>query len=112
MKPIFIPDPRIKWDWLSSHAEVMYLEQHLDKVNWYTIAENPDAMPLIVEHFEEHLDRFDWYYLLLHPRIASLLNKSYLFRLCEHKLDPHKLDLYYLSGTQMRSLFWKPIWSI
>ena len=61
MKPVFIPDPRINWEWLSSHAEVVYLEQHLDKVNWHTIAENPNAMPLIVEHLE-HVDHFVWYY--------------------------------------------------
>ena len=90
MKPVFIPDPRINWEWLSSHAEVVYLEQHLDKVNWLTIAENPNAMPLIVEHLEQ-VDHFDWYYLLQHPSILSLL-KPHLVRLCEHKLDPYDLS--------------------
>ena len=95
MKPIFIPDPRIKWEWLSNHAEVMYLEQHLDKVDWYTIAENPNAMALIVEHFEEKVDCFDWFYLLQHPSILSILNKPHLVRLCAHKLD-----VYYLNRNQ------------
>jgi hypothetical protein len=94
MKPVFIPDPRIKWEWLSNHAEVMYLEQHLDKVDWYTIAKNPNAMPLIVEHFEEHLDHFDWYYLVRHPSILSILNKPHWVRLCEHNIKG-----YYLSGN-------------
>ena len=90
MKPVFIPDPRIKWEWLSNHAEVMYLEQHLDKVNWVTIAQNPTAMPLIVEHFD-CFDCFDWYYLLQHPSILSLL-KPHLIRLCEHELDRYELS--------------------
>lgn len=90
MKPVFIPDPRIKWEWLSSHAEIMYLEQHLDKVNWNTIAENPNAMPLIVEHFEEKVDCFDWYYLLQHPSIMTLL-KPHLIRLCDHELEKCEL---------------------
>jgi hypothetical protein len=93
MKPIFIPDPRIKWEWLSNHAEVMYLEQHLDKVNWHTIAENPNAMPLILEHFEEKVDCFDWFYLLQHPSILSILNKPHLVRLCEHELDKCELSM-------------------
>ena len=92
MKPVFIPDPRINWEQLSTHAEVMYLEQHLDKVNWHTIAENPNAMPLIVEHLEENLDRFDWYYLLQHPSIMTLLNNPHLFQLCKHKLDNYHLS--------------------
>lgn len=114
MKPIFIPDPRIKWEWLSTHAEVMYLEQHLDKVNWRTIAENHNAMPLIVEHFKEKVELFDWFYLLHHPSIMSILNKDNLVQLCEDELDrcylsenpnavslleqrPDKINWFYLS---------------
>jgi len=92
MKPIFIPDPRICWTWLSTHAEVVYLEQHLDKVDWTTLCRNPNAMPLIEEHLEEHLDRFHWNMLSGNSSVMSLLSKPNLVRLCKHKLDLRRLS--------------------
>jgi hypothetical protein len=84
MKPIFLSDRRISWAWLSTHAEVLYLEQHLDKVDWGTISRNPNAMPLIEEQLEQRLDQFSWMLLSANPSVMSLLSKPHLLRLCEH----------------------------
>lgn len=92
MKPIFLPDPRICWAWLSTHAEVLYLEQHLDKVDWGTISRNPNAMPLIEEQLEQRLDQFSWMLLSANPSVMSLLSKPHLLRLCEHKLSSYHLS--------------------
>ncbi len=92
MKPIFLPDPRICWAWLSTHAEVLYLEQHVDKVDWETISRNPNAMPLIEEHLEQRLDRLDGLLLSGNPSVMTLLSKPHLLRLCEHKLSSYHLS--------------------
>ena len=92
MKPIFLPDPRICWAWLSTHAEILYLEQHLDKVDWGTISRNPNAMPLIEEQLEQRLELFSWILLSANPSVMSLLSKPHLLRLCEHKLSSYHLS--------------------
>lgn len=81
MKPLFIPDPRAVWLNLSTHAEVVYLEQHLDKIDWRLLSMNPNAIPLI----EPDLERFDWYFLSKNPSIISLLRKPEWFR----RFEPH-----------------------
>lgn len=92
MKPIFIPDSRIHWTSLSTHADVVYLEPHLDKVDWTTIGKNPNAMLLIEEHLEEQLDTLNWNILSTNPSVISLLAKPHLLNICEHKIDPYRLS--------------------
>ena len=81
MKPLFIPDPRAVWNILSTHAEVVYLEQHPDKIDWRLLSMNPNAIPLVKE------DGFDWYFLSKNPSIVSLLRKPEWFRRFEKHLN-------------------------
>jgi len=88
MKPVFIPDPRINWVWLSTHAEIIYLQ---DKVDWETVSRNPNAMPLIEQHLEQRLNQLDWVLLSGNPSVMTLLSKPHLFRLCKYRLQSYPL---------------------
>lgn len=116
MKPVFILDPLAHLANLCTHAEVVYLEPHLEKLNWLNLSMNPNAMPLIIQHLEERKDDLNWSVLCSNPAIGSLL-KPELFRLCEKEIDwkylsrnPHvipflekhlnKVDWYYLCENE------------
>jgi len=86
MKPVFILDPRAHLANLCTHAELVYLEPHVDKLNWLNLSMNPNAMPLIEQHLEERKDDLNWSVLCSNPAIGSLL-KPELFRLCEKEID-------------------------
>ena len=116
MKPVFILDPRANVANLCTHADLVYLEPHVDKLNWLCLSMNPNAMPLIEQHLEERKDDLNWSVLCSNPAIGSLL-KPELFRLCEKEIDwkylsrnPHvipflekhlnKVDWYYLCENE------------
>lgn len=86
MKPVFILDPRAHLANLCTHAEVVYLEPHLDKLNWLNLSMNPNAMPLLEQHLEERKNDLNWSVLSTNPSIGSLL-KPDLVRLCEKEID-------------------------
>jgi len=85
MKPVFILDPRTHVANLCAHADLVYLEPHLDKLNWLNLSMNPNAMPLIEQHLERK-DDLNWSVLCSNPAIESLLNSN-VFHLCEKEID-------------------------
>jgi len=73
MKPIFIPHPETNWVEVSIHAEVIYLESHLNKLDWEELSRNPNAIPLL----EQNMDKIDWLWILHNPNIYPFLKKNW-----------------------------------
>jgi len=73
MKPVFIPHPETDWVEVSIHAEVIYLESHLDKLDWEELSRNPNAIPLL----EQNMDKIDWLWFLHNPNIYPFLKKHW-----------------------------------
>ena len=47
-QPVFIVDPRVQWESFSNNVSaVSVLEQNLDKVEWYYLSCNPEAIHLL-----------------------------------------------------------------
>ena len=84
MKPIFVVTRSLNWASLSGHADLVYLEQYLEQLDWNSLSKNPNAMPLV----ETHLDQSDlnWYYLSHHPKVFDLLSKPHLYKWCEDRI--------------------------
>jgi hypothetical protein len=74
MKPIFIPHPETDWVEVSIHAEVIYLESHLDKLDWEELSRNPNAIPLL----EQNMDKIDWLWILHNPNVYPFLKKHWV----------------------------------
>jgi hypothetical protein len=72
MKPIFLPHPLTDWTEVSIHAEVIYLESHLDKLDWEELSRNPNAIPLL----EQNMDKIDLLWILHNPSICPFLKKN------------------------------------
>jgi hypothetical protein len=87
MKPVFILDPRAHLANLCTHAEVVYLEPYVDKLNWIQLSKNPNAMPLILQHVEERKGDIDWWALSKHPSIMSILANDELFHIFEKEVN-------------------------
>jgi len=48
------------------------LEKNLDKVDWYMLSENPNAIHI----FEKNMDKVDWNWLSQSPNAIHLLEKN------------------------------------
>jgi hypothetical protein len=108
MKPLFIPDPRTVWNILSTHAEVVYLEKHLDNIDWTNLSRNPGAIKLLSENPDKVIghalcwnpspevlpllvarietERMNWSGISQHPSALALLEKY-----------PEKIDWFFAS---------------
>ena len=95
MKPVFIKNPRLNRNRLSSNpAAVPYLEQypdeihwpmlslnpdaihllaqHPDKIHWYTLSKNPNALPIL----EQHMDKVVWETIAFNPNVIRILDPN------------------------------------
>jgi hypothetical protein len=48
------------------------LDFYLDKINWYFLSQNPDAIHIL----EKNLDKIDWYGLSLNSNAIHILEKN------------------------------------
>ena len=52
------------------------LEQNKDKINWYALSGNPNAIHLISEALEKNVDKINWEWLSENPSAIHLLEKN------------------------------------
>jgi hypothetical protein len=72
MKPIFVYNPRLNRNRLSSNpAAVPYLEQYPDEIHWPMLSLNPDAIHLLAQH----PDKIHWYSLSKNPNALPILEQ-------------------------------------
>jgi len=45
----------------------------LDKIDWYNLSENPNAIHLL----EQNMDKIDWWYLSVNPNIFEIDKKQF-----------------------------------
>jgi hypothetical protein len=47
-------------------------EQHLDRIHWGVLSENPNAIPLL----EKHFTRIHWRWISMNPKAIHILEKN------------------------------------
>ena len=78
---------KINWDSLSENPNALpLLEKNLDKINWYLLSNNPGAIPLL----EKNLDRINWHMIALNHSRDTI-------RLFEQNQEKVKYASVYLS---------------
>lgn len=46
----------------------LFVEENIDKVNWYYLSWNPNAIPLL----EKNLDKISWFWISRNPNIFEI----------------------------------------
>jgi hypothetical protein len=75
---------KIDWFYLSENPEAIHLlEKYPDKIHWESLSSNPNAIHLL----EQNLDKIDWETLYSNPNAVNLLEKNL------HKIDGNWGDI-------------------
>jgi hypothetical protein len=61
---------KIDWYLLSNNPNAIHLlEQNVDKISWHVLSQNPNAIRLL----EQNIENIDWYHLSSNPNAIRLL---------------------------------------
>ena len=109
---------KVSWYWLSSNPNAIHLlEKNLDKVDWSELSLNPNAMHIL----EKNLDKIDWARLSTNPGIFKpTINYSKIMasfdplkrELCKLFFHPSRMNIESIDDEDYEKQFIAPVVSM